>query len=377
MRLLLARGALLIGILMLAGCGTSKVNQSGGNAHVSETYGFWQPYLLYLQASPHARMYVEVDAVEGCEPSDATLAKLRTFLAAYCNKPGGIEIVRSDVIRVNAARGIGRKALAYRFFKGPPDSARGEAPAVMYLLFYDGALCDERTSSKGHQGESRRKSPESERDMVPHVELLPYPAIIFINTRYGSRMAGREYPFEKRDDALLHEAGHLLGLSRRLTGAATNHCLATSCLMTSAIYMHYSRAFLGRNPMKPHRLCESCVAELTASAASRSTTNLHFVGPVLVRSEDGYHVLSLPSRVKVIVGKLIEQDCHDFVSAFRAEAPPPKMSEYRADGWMKPAMLRDAAKSREIINRAKADPFAPVRTVASRLESALEAPTEQ
>ena len=42
---------------------------------------------------------------------------------------------------------------------------------------------------------------------------------------------------------------------------------------------------------------------------------------MLVRSENGYHVLSLPFRVKVIVGDLTDQDCRDFAAAVRAEPP--------------------------------------------------------
>jgi len=43
---------------------------------------------------------VEVDAVEGCVPKQAALEKLRDFLSKYCNKPDGIEILRSDVIPI-------------------------------------------------------------------------------------------------------------------------------------------------------------------------------------------------------------------------------------------------------------------------------------
>jgi hypothetical protein len=37
---------------------------------------FWKPHLLYLKSAPHDRLYVEVDAVAGCEPSKKELAAL-------------------------------------------------------------------------------------------------------------------------------------------------------------------------------------------------------------------------------------------------------------------------------------------------------------
>src|SRR5262245_37343409 len=79
--------------VLLTGCSTGRIAPP-----TMERVGFWQPHLLYLESSPHSRLYVEVDSVEGCEPGDDTLNKLREFLAAYCRKPAGIEIVRGDVI---------------------------------------------------------------------------------------------------------------------------------------------------------------------------------------------------------------------------------------------------------------------------------------
>ena len=38
------------------------------------------PQLLYLQSFPHRSLYVEMDAVEGAEPSETELGKVRTFL---------------------------------------------------------------------------------------------------------------------------------------------------------------------------------------------------------------------------------------------------------------------------------------------------------
>src|SRR5207248_2380473 len=45
------------------------------------------------------------------------------------------------------------------------------------------------------------------RNSNPHVDLLPYPAIIFMNGRYGPKWI--------RSQLVPHEAGHVLGLAHR------------------------------------------------------------------------------------------------------------------------------------------------------------------
>jgi hypothetical protein len=109
--------------LIMAGCATQKAQRVESPS--GEDVGFWQPHLLYLQSTVHPRLYVEVDAVEGCEPADATLNKIREFLTTYCKKPGGIEIVRSDVIPIKEAKGLPRYGLAT--ISEQPARARGRA----------------------------------------------------------------------------------------------------------------------------------------------------------------------------------------------------------------------------------------------------------
>src|SRR5205807_3329775 len=83
---------LIVCCLFLTGCSTPQSPGAGSNSDLVQATGFCQPYLMYILASPHPRLYVEVDAVEGCAPSQVTLNKLRDFLTAYCDKPGGIEV---------------------------------------------------------------------------------------------------------------------------------------------------------------------------------------------------------------------------------------------------------------------------------------------
>lgn len=184
--------------LLTAGCATQKAERL--DPHLAGRTDFWQPHLLYRQASPYSRLYVEIDAVEGCEPRDATLNKLKEFLTAHCEKPGGIEMVRSDVIPAKDAQGTPRYGLAHKFMNGPPERAGEPPPAFIYILFYDGALCDKPAASEITQRNAPRQPKESERSLNVYTEWLPYPATVFFNQRYA--------PSLMRDGMLLHEAGH-------------------------------------------------------------------------------------------------------------------------------------------------------------------------
>jgi hypothetical protein len=321
---------------------------------------FCQPQLFYLLPSPYTRLYVEVDAVEGCQPSDANLNKLRDFLTTYCNKPDGIEIARGDVIPAVTARGVPPEALARKFLNGPPDNKAQPPPAYLYVLYYDSALCDKPPIADASQSGAKVTGRLHQALRNPHVDFLPYAPVIYINHRYGPRIA--------QNDLLAHEAGHELGLAGRQTFASDYHCLDKSCLMYWTIRLHMLRSLLGMDPIKQHNLCEHCLAQLAESAKKSPPANLRFVGPVLVRSEIGYHVLSLPDCVKIVAGDLTDKDCRDFASAVREVPIPPKSDGLRVD-WL----VKDEGLFRtnvyESFTRAKADPLEPVRLAAPRFFS--------
>ncbi|EEF61669.1 hypothetical protein [Pedosphaera parvula] len=350
-----ASAVLIVSCLLLSGCASPKTTSS--QTTTTDPTSFWKPYDLYLLASPHPRLYVEVDAVKGCEPSDATLQKLRDFLTTYCHKSEGIEIVRSDVIPIESAREVLPGALARKFINGPPDNSTSAPPAYMYVLFYNDDIIDKRIIETGRHPDPNPLPHPRPRERKPHVDSVPYPAMAFINTHYWYGVMPNE--------RALHEAGHLLGLASRPTDAANHHCLSKNCLMNASINVNLPSLLLGQDPIKQRQLCEKCVAQLQESAKQQPPSNLRFVGPVLVRSEEGYHVLSLPNRVKLIVGNLTDQDCRDFAAAVHAENPSEASDNWRADGLMKEEMIRETAKTREILNRAKEDPYEPVRILAA------------
>lgn len=357
-------GIICVAGLFLNGCSTSKPSNAENQFDVVQATRFWQPHLLQVLDTPHPRLCVEVDAVAGCEPSDATLGKLRDFLATYCHKPGGIEIVRSDVIPAEAARGISRRALARKFLTGPPARTNAPPPAFLYFLFYDGRLSDQPPVRKTGETAPRNAPHPPERNKNPHVDFLPYPAAAFINAPYGPKIA--------RDDILLHEAGHLLGLANRPALTSGYHCPDTRCRMNPTVRFHIGRMLFFMDPIKQHELCVDCAAQLRESAKQPAPANLRFVGPVLVRSEAGYHVLSLPTRMKLIIGALTDADCKDFMNAVRTEMPPPEIdgNAMRWDAFAKSE--NDPATLRAILARAKEDPYEGVRIAATKLEETLK-----
>jgi len=353
--------ALIVCWLTLAGCSTGDAARSQGQSDILQSISFWQPHLLYILASPHSRLYVEVDAVKGCAPSDRALSKLRNFLTTYCNKPGGIEIVRSDVIPVAAAKGILPNPLARKYLNGPPDDPNAPPSAFLYVLYYSGALSDKHEGAEAGRGDKKTPPHPRQRNVHPHADLLPYPAILFMNTNYMTRWG--------RAEILLHEAGHLLGLAGRPTYASGYHCLGFTCLMNKRFL--FSRFILGWQ----RRPCKRCVAQLAESSMQPPPANLRFVGPVLVRSENGYDVMSLPKRVRMVLGDLTEQNCRDFAAGVHDETPSPggDNEEFLVDAHIDQAVLDDPAKMRDLIRRVKNDPYEAVRRAAAKIWPEAEA----
>jgi hypothetical protein len=358
-------GSILVGCgLVLAGCATPKAASSPENAGAPElTNAFGSPQ-LYILASPHPRFYVEVDAVAGYAPSEAALQDLRDFLARYCSKPGGIEVVRSDVIPLETARGLPAKALARKYLNGPPENPAAPPPAFLYILFYDAAVCGKPVAAETGHPALRMARGQGAWTEKPRMDRLPYPAI-FMNTRACG-------PPSIRSRILQHEAGHALGLAGRPTYAAGYHCLDNKCLMFKTLIgrVRLHRLLLGRNPLefKQGQICQRCADQLAGNAKQAPPANLRFAGPVLVRSEAGYHVLSLPNRVKVVLGNLTDQDCRTFAASVRSEIPAwdGDDSYCRMEGQVKDQVLDDPAKMRELIDRAQADPLELVRKLAPK-----------
>lgn len=357
-RLVVATRALAFCLLplLLAGCiSQPRIAEPISDADFAET-AFVRTHLFYLQSTTYKRMYVEIDAVKGSEPKDATLAELQRFLATYCQKPEGIQLVRDDVISRQDAQGLSPEALTRRYLSGPPKDLG--PVAYLYILYYDGALCDRPLI--GPDGQPlKREQPSARRGDNPHVNLLPYSSAIYVNSRYG--------PKRVQWDLIKHEAGHILGQARRAEGTEHLHCLSENCLMRMTLKFQVGRWLTFRDPITQHELCADCRAALQNATTNAAPSNLRFMGPVLVRTEPGYHVLTLPDHAGLLIGELTDQDYDEFVAWVKAGPEDPLNDSQRYHATTK-NMDPDALL--EVLARIKKDdPMKIIHTAAAALEN--------
>jgi hypothetical protein len=299
----------LAALLGLTGCVTP-------NEHGDETR--WQPQLLYLNRSPYPSLYVEVAAVAGTEPSDAVLEQMRQFLTRYCDKPGGIRIVRDNPIPRSEARGFSHDALAQRHLQGPPADATNPPPAFIYILYYDSALCQ--LPGAGPQGPIH-KHLSLQYDFgwtklyQPHTHWTPFPATIHMDRRYLKGVPG-----SLEGLILMHEAGHVLSLVQDEKHGFNNHCTDRKCLMAPKLMVDLPRALFSKQKTLQTNLCVKCQEDLTRGRMTATPTNLCFLGPVLVRSKQGYFVAVLPGELLLFSGSLTTFDAEAFLKELRENA---------------------------------------------------------
>src|ERR1035437_2878896 len=300
---------LLAALVGLSGCVTP--NERGDETR-------WQPQLLYLNRSPYPSLYVEVGAVAGTEPSDAVLEQLRQFLTRYCDKPGGIRIVRDNLIPRSEARGFSHDALARRHVQGPPADATNPPPAFIYILYYDSALCQP-PGAGPHGPIHKHLSLQSDFSWVtsfqPHTHWMPFPAAIHMDRRYLKGL-----PRSLEGLILMHEAGHVLSLTQNENHRFNNHCTDRKCLMAPKLMVDLPRALFSKQKTRQTDLCAMCQEDLMTGRMAAAPTNLAFLGPVLARLEQDYCVAVLPGELLVVSGDLDRSDAEAFLKEIRKNA---------------------------------------------------------
>lgn len=285
-------------ILSLAALCTGCASQPNFSKNIEpETLSFWKPHTLYLQSASADTLYVEIDAVQGSEPKDETIETLRQYLLRYCDKPGGIQIVRNAPIPLQDAQATRPELLALRHMDGPPAKNDGTT-AYLYVLFYD---------SSELLGERYRQA------VNPHAKLLPYPAAIYMDSRYIKKHHLTKY----EGQLLLHEVGHIFGLTwgQKRGRDWYSHCQSKACLM----YETYRVNVLPFRKDQQKLFCDLCKADLRQARTDQPDQKLRFIGPLMVRSEKDYHVISLPAFIKLHVGPLDSIDFYDVLEEARNE----------------------------------------------------------
>lgn len=254
-----------LAVLVLGGC----TPPSGNSGVPMSTYQ--KPELLYLLPEPCSRLYVEIDSVEGSNPPPEALLALKGTLERYCDKPGGIEIVRHDPIPLSNVRGKSSRLIALQYMDGPPKELDDGQTAYLYVLFFNTML----------QGSKSEKS---------HVGR--YYRAVWINLAYGPKLLYEHYPTH----TINHELGHVLGLCKNLDHGDGTHCRNNHCIMsTLGLQVPMRTWLLGiAPPTHQDKFCEDCLADLEAAKADRPDSRMSFFGPLLVRREQGYAVATAP-----------------------------------------------------------------------------------
>jgi len=161
---------------------------------------------------------------------------------------------------------------------------------------------------------------------------------------------------------LLHEVGHILGLtwSQKRGDDWHCHCRAKSCLM-------YESYKVNTLPFRKHQqkdFCELCKSDFEAARAGGADPRLKFMGPVMVRSENDYHVLSLPAFAKLHFGPLKSIEWQDVLEEARNEVPKWAAQPDTVAVLMGPGVGLNSDESASLhhaIENAKKDPCPTVR----------------
>ncbi len=321
----------------------------GGGAAGKEPAQFaraFDPEVTYLQSSPYERLYVKVDRVEGVSVDPRWLADLKGFLAAYCRKPKGIRMERGNPIPLAVVKGLSPSEIAGMRIEGPP--AGSVRTAYLYVLFYDSRKLGQR-------------KPDN-----PHVSYGDYPCAIYYDVAYARK---EQACFAA--NALRHEAGHALGLCKERSHGDGAHCSNKNCLMYWTFVL--SRDW-SRHPPVRKQLCKDCLRDVRQAQAGQASGRFFFAGPVLVRKEKSYWVLSYPGMVGLAFDKQHATDWRGLVRNYRVwirqQGRNGDQSIYAV--WQLKAQGRDgAARLNQAIEQARKDPSPLVQDTAKEAQRQL------
>lgn len=235
--------------------------------------------LMYLKPEPFKSVYLEVDAVEGAQPTEDELQALVRFLERHTAKPV-VLAEPAQAIPVSEAKGRAPGATATLYMDGPPEDTERLPAAYMYIL-----LTNE--SPRWNVGGYAH-------DLYPH-------AIISVSYLGNSRQAFLR-------EVLKHECGHLLGLCHNKSHGDGLHCDGQACVMHSRlgarIIVGRIRSVLGMDPVSggPFSLCENCQQDLRDMTNSEEQPKTEFHGRFFIRNEKDYFVATLPSHLHLGLG---------------------------------------------------------------------------
>ncbi len=239
----------------------------------------WEPGRLYTHAAPYRSLFVEVDFVERSKPTERELSTLRLFLETHCDKPDGIAIQVDEKIELSKAKGRSPNSLSLEFADGPGNDQQ----AYIYILFFN------------HKRIGWEK-------VNTHTMHLPYPSAILVNRGVDSTLKWFGATPDWNRKVMIHELAHVIGLGRNRAHGDGSHCSTEDCLLNAELTVRLSSVLPGKEPVKQNELCSFCLADAKQYRSEPPADNIRFMGPLMVRSEDGYQVVSLPGLQAVFWG---------------------------------------------------------------------------
>lgn len=214
---------LLIGLVFWScseNTGTSSTGEPSANFSHKQATG--SSGFDFLSSENFSRLVIEVDYVEGFQPTQSALDNLKSFLEARLNKPGGVTILLDESIVSPGKDSFTPQQIAdledeYR------DTFTEGTTIAAYFLVLDGAYEQQNVLGVAYYNTS----------MALFEEVI----------RNHSGGVGQPSTSTVESAVLQHEFGHILGLVNNGTDMVQNHedpdhskhCNEESCLMYYAI----------------------------------------------------------------------------------------------------------------------------------------------
>lgn len=242
---------LLIALLFLC-CGCQKSMQYEFNAPENfHNRAVGASAAEILKSDRFTSLLVEIQYMAGATPDAASVENLKSFLAAYCNKPSGISVITRE-IPADAKTTLTINEV-YSIEKASRQEYSGDGRIVLYLLYTNGGYTEGNVLGAAYQNTS---------------------AVLFSKTiTDNSGGIGQPSRSKLETTVLQHEIGHLMGLVDTGTPMQTahkdpdhgSHCNNSSCLMYYASETTDVLGFLVTSNVPT--LDANCIADLKAQGS--------------------------------------------------------------------------------------------------------------
>ena len=342
------------GVLVTAvgGCsGAGEVAVANNEAQAKAIALFQESASMYLGEGRYDSIFVEVDAVEGMEATEAELAEMAGFLEKHCAKT--VRIRQDAPIPRAQVKGMTSEMIATQAVDGIGEAKQEDRTGYIYLLLHN----------------------QPTREWVEGYARNLYPCGIYVNVGTLGGWKRRYLPA-----ILKHECGHLMGLCNNLEHGDGAHCRNKGCVMQAAVGVG-AVAWMGLNPFDQaaEGLCGECEADLLARAKSGAAYKVEMRGRFFVRREAGYWVATLPTHLHLGLGEVeIPEELIREVASEHSEELRAESDRYTTTWSAQYSSESEMARERPgAIEAAIRDADPKVRRVAERLKADLDGAKEE